>query len=566
MAPSLDTDRIGVRPSLGAKLRAFARAGRMTSATFTDFLADLYGDRTCFLLDRPLETPYFEGSVISYRALNALVRRTASVLASLGVRRGDRVALCTANRIELAFVEFAAQRLGAVPVPLNFMLTRGEMAGLVRRSGARVMVVDRSVYKQSLEGVDLRAELGSVERWVMVTAKDPPPGFERFDALMAAAREDAAGAPADVADADPAVIFFTAGTTGLPKGAVLTSGALMYALRRYVKVSALRPTSRTNLSLMVMPLAHIGGHQALLIQMALASPMLLMSTFDPERILDLIERHRVTTFAGIPTMFRMLLAAGAERRDLSSVRLWGGGGDAFPTDLVRTFKRLSPRGWFVTGYGLAETAGQLTINPLGLGDACVGWFLPGVRARLVDESGRDVKAGEVGELVVKTPSIMQGYWDDAEATKKSIEDGWFRTGDLMKKGKYGLHYFVAREKDMIKVSGYSVFPAEVEAILETHPDVEQSVVVGLPHPVKGTLPVAAVVRRDGAKTSEEELHVWAKDKVARYRCPRRIVFVDAIALNQAMKPLRRQVRADLLEMGVEVESFAEQRPRERSLE
>ena len=560
----LDTSGIRIRPSLRAKLRAFAKARTITSATFTDVLADVYGERTCFLLDRPLKTPYFEGSVLSYRALNALVRRTATVLKRLGVRPGDRVALCTANRIELAFVEFAAQRLGAVPVPLNFMLTQGEMAGLVRRSGARVMVVDRTVYHQSLEGVDRRAELGNIEHWVMVTAKEAPAGFVRFDELMARAEED--GAPAKVKDEDPAVIFFTAGTTGLPKGAVLTSGALMYALRRYIRVSAVRPTSGTNLSLMVMPLAHIGGHQALLIQMALASPMLLMSTFDPEKILELIERYKVTTFAGIPTMFRMLLAAGAERRDLSSVRLWGGGGDAFPTDLVQTFKKLSRRAWFVTGYGLAETSGQLTINPLGIGDACVGWFLPGVGARLVGEDGRDVEAGEVGELLVKTPSIMRGYWDDAEATNKSMKDGWFRTGDLMKKGKYGLHYFVAREKDMIKVSGYSVFPAEVEAILETHPDVEQSVVVGLPHPVKGTLPVAAVVRRDGSTTSEEELHAWAKDKVARYRCPRRIVFVESIALNQAMKPLRRQVRADLLELGIRVESFAEQRPRERSVE
>jgi acyl-CoA synthetase (AMP-forming)/AMP-acid ligase II len=567
---SLDTRGIGRRPPFWRKMQALWKSAGLTSANYTDYLADTYGERTVFLLDRPLETPYFRGSVISYRELARLARRAAEALKALGVRRGDRVALCTANRIELAFVEFGAQRLGAIPVPLNFMLTRDEMATLVRRSGARVMVVDRTVFQHSLRDphtggaalLELRKTFGSVLHWVMVTSKSPPGGFARFDELMAVAGEG--DPPVDVAPDDPAIIFFTAGTTGTPKGAVLSSGALMHALRRYARLAAIRPTPRQSLALLVMPLAHIGGHQALLVQMALACPSLVMGSFDPERTLDLIERHRVTMFAGIPTMFRMLLSAGADTRDMSSVRLWGGGGDAFPADLVQSFRHLSRvsrgrRAAFVTGYGLAETAGQLTINPLGRGEACVGWFLPGVRTRLVDEQGHDVKRGEVGELWVKTPSLMQGYWEDSEGTAKAIQDGWFRTGDLMKKGPWGLYNFVAREKDMIKVGGYSVFPAEVEAILAAHPEVEQSVVVGLPHPVKGSLPVAAVVRRSDSQVTEHELLAWAKDKIALYRCPRKIVFVEAVPLNQAMKPLRRQVRADLLRLGVHAESFAEQR-------
>jgi long-chain acyl-CoA synthetase len=153
---------------------------------------------------------------------------------------------------------------------------------------------------------------------------------------------------------------------------------------------------------------------------------------------------------------------------------------------------------------------------------------------------------------------MLGYWQDQEGTAKATLDGWFRTGDLMKRGAWGLHYFVSREKEMIKVGGYSVFPAEVEAILDQHPDVEQSVVVGLPHPIKGSLPVAAVVRQSGSRVTEQELVAWARERVARYRCPRRIVFVDAVPLNQTMKPLRRQVRAELLREGVKVETFVEQ--------
>jgi acyl-CoA synthetase (AMP-forming)/AMP-acid ligase II len=565
----LDTRGIAQKPPLSHKIRGLLGAGRLTSANFTDYLADVYGDRTVFLLDRPLDTSYFKGDVISYADLNRLVKRAAGALTSLGIKRGDRVGLCTANRIELAFVEFAAQRIGAIAVPINFMLTKDEMAGLVRTSGARIMVVDRSVFQQTIVGsrstapslADLKATFGSVDRWVMVTAKDPPQGIHRLDDLMAA--ETAETPPADVGSSDPAMIFFTAGTTGLPKGATLTSGALMHAFRRYARLALVRPTPRTSLALLVMPLAHIGGHQALLIQMALACPSLVMGTFDPDKILDYIERYRVSMFAGIPTMFRMLLAAGAKSRNLSSIRLWGGGGDAFPAELVETFRDLSRgtlgrRAAFVTGYGLAETAGQMTINPFGLGQGSVGWFLPGIRARLVDEHGSDVKSGEIGELIVKTPSLMNGYWEDRTATEKALDGGWFRTGDLMKKGPLGQYLFVAREKDMIKVGGYSVFPAEVEAILDSHPDIEQSVVVGLPHAVKGSLPVAAVVRQSGSTTSEEALLAWARDHVARYRCPRRIVFVDEIPLNQAMKPLRRQIRADLVAQGIEVESFAEQ--------
>ena len=556
----LDTRGIARTPSIARKARAFFGAGRLTSANFTEYLADLYRDRTVFLLDRPLDGATFQGNVLSYRDLHALVCRAAAALSRMGVKKGDRVALCTANRIELAFVEFGAQRIGAIPVPLNFMLTRDEMAHIVAGCGARVLVVDSTVQAQSLREspAALAASFGPVERWVVVTGKRPPAGFDRWDDLVLEAKGDEAPA-AHMRPEDPAIIFFTSGTTGAPKGAVLSSGALMHGVRRYARLAAIRPTPTKDLALLVMPLAHIGGHQALLIQMALASPSLLLGSFDPARILDLIEQHRVTMFAGIPTMFRMLLASGARERDLSSVKLWGGGGDAFPAELVGQFKKLGTRPSFVTGYGMVETAGQLTLSPFARGEACVGWFLPGVRTRLVDEKGHDVKRGEVGELLVKTPSLMLGYWKDPTGTASAMHDGWFKTGDLMRRGRWGLHYFAAREKEMIKVGGYSVFPAEVEAILDTHPAVEQSVVVGLPHPVKGSLPVAAVVRRSAV--TEEELLAWAKERVARYRCPRRVVFIDGVPLNQSMKPLRRQVRADLIARGLEVETFAEREAR-----
>jgi acyl-CoA synthetase (AMP-forming)/AMP-acid ligase II len=288
-----------------------------------------------------------------------------------------------------------------------------------------------------------------------------------------------------------------------------------------------------------------------------------MGSFDPERILDHIEKYRVSLFAGIPTMYRMLLDSGAEQRDLSSVRLWGGGGDAFPHDLVQKFRSFSTRGFgpfkrkaaFITGYGLAETAGQVSITlPFALGDNCIGWLMPGVHARLVDAEGKDVPDGDVGELILRTPGLMQGYWNDPEGTQTALRDGWFYTGDLMRKGKWGLKYFVSREKEMIKVGGYSVFPAEVEKVLDSHPDVERSVVVGLPHPTKGELPVAGVVTGAGSRLTERDLEIWISERVAPYRCPRRVVFIEEIPQNFSMKPLRRLVRDRLIQQGIKVEA------------
>jgi acyl-CoA synthetase (AMP-forming)/AMP-acid ligase II len=560
----LDRSGLSKRPAPWKKWRAFLFGRkRLTMANFTDRLAEVYEDRTLFILDRPLETPYFQGRVLSFRDVNRLVTRAASLLTAIGVRRGDRVALATLNRIELAFVEFGAQRIGAIPVPLNYMLTKDELRELVERSGARVLVTDRTVFEQSIKE---RSSLPTLEDIVMVSSKEPPAGVLSFDRLMASAGEELP--PVDLEDDAPAIVFFTAGTTGTPKGAVLTSGGLMDGFRRYAMLASILPTPTKRLALLVMPLAHTSGHQNLLIQMALATPCIVLGSFDPSHILDLIERHRVTMFAGIPTMYRMLLAAGADSRDLRSVRLWGGGGDAFPAELVEklrglTARRIGPfkrRAAFVTGYGMAETAGQVSITPpFAAGDHCVGWLLPGVKWRIVDEAGRDVKKGEVGQLLLKTKGVMREYWSDPEGTRNALQDGWFKSGDLVRRGRFGLMYFVSREKEMIKVGGYSVFPAEIEKVLDKHPDVERSVVVGLPHPTKGELPVAGVVLKEAARITEDELLAWAKEHIAPYRVPRRIVFTDDIPTGFGMKPLRRQVRARFLEMGIVVKARSDDR-------
>jgi acyl-CoA synthetase (AMP-forming)/AMP-acid ligase II len=528
-------------------------------ATLPDRLAELYGERPALFLDQPLDYPFFAGDCVTFNDFAHLVARIAHGLRGVGVGKGDRVGLMTGNRIEAAFAEFAAQRLGAVPVPLNIMLRLDEIRHLAEDCGFRTFVTDRAVFEGVIRDP---ANLPSVRDWIVVTSREVAPGVTRLRDLIADQPESFPAQP--LAPDDLAIIFYTAGTTGFPKGAMLSDGALMFAIRSYAKLVTWLPTQRHNLSLLVMPLAHTSGHQALLLQLVMGVPMLLMGRFDPARVLEAIQHFKVTMFSGIPAMYRMLLEAGAARCDLRSIELWGGGGDAFPDELINTFRDLAAKpGWFgrrkrprfVRGYGLAETAGQLaTAMGPPVGDGAAGRVMRGAQFKIVDAAGRPVPKGEVGELVVKTPGLMSGYWNNPAETAKVLQDGWFRTGDLVREGRRGMLYMQAREKDMIKVGGYSVFPAEVERQLAEHPAVDQVAVVGVPHGVKGEMPVAAVVCKPGVAVSEETLLAWAKEHIAPYKAPRRVVFVDAIAQNFAMKAKRREVREQvraILEMSSE---------------
>jgi long-chain acyl-CoA synthetase len=536
-------------PPLGRRLRRLLlQNGALTSSTLTGIFADLYEKRPLFFLDRPIHYGILDGSEISFRTLARFTNRVGNWLRSLGVERGDRIGLATRNRVEMAFVEFGALKIGAVPVPVNAMLRAAEIQGIMEDCGCRVLVTDRAVFD---DGIKDRRRIPSIETWAMVS-RQPLDGFESFGEGVERASEDLE--PVAVDDADLAVIFYTAGTTGKPKGAMLSSGALMFGVRHYAKIRALMPFAPRDLTLLVMPLAHTSGHQSLLLNMAMATPAYLMGRFDPARILERIQKLRVTSFAGIPTMYRMLLEAGAEDADLSSIQYFGGGADAFPDDLVKKFLALADRGKigrnrtrFIRGYGLTETAGQLSqAQPGPLGDACIGKPISGVAFQIWDEAMRPVSDGQVGELVVRTPGIMKGYWNHSAMSEEAMRGGWFHTGDLARKAENGNYYIASRKKEMIKVGGYSVFPAEVETEIMAHPAVDRVAVVGLPHEMKGERPAAAVVAKPGANITPEELLDWAREHIAPYKCPRQIFFVDGLPLSTAMKVKRGEVKEMLM--------------------
>jgi len=550
-------------PSWAERRRVFIRErNRLNYATWVDALVNLYGDRTAFALDTPIHYPGFSGDVLSYRDLGAMVDRMAYALRALGVRRGDRVGMITINRIEMAFVNFAAGKIGAIPVPMNFMLRPAEIDYIMRKSGAELLVCDRTVFDMQIRNT---GDVPAVKRWAMIGEEDCPAPCVAMRDLMADAPDRMEPVPPD-SNSDVALLFFTSGTTGFPKGATLTHTAAMVGVRNHGRVYAMKPTLGKQLSLLVMPVAHAGGYAAMLLQLALGTPAFFMSRFDPAGILDTIERYKITLFSGTPAMYRMLIDAGAAKRDLSTIKIWGGGADLFTDDLVKTFRGYAARPgrlgrtrkpMFIRGYGMAEANSYVTQTPpFECGDACVGWVMPPVKYRLVDEDGRDVERGKPGELLLSGPNVTSRYWNDPEATADAIRDGWLHTGDVLRQGKWRMLYFVARTKEIIKSGGYKIAAAEIDQVLRQHPDVEQAATVGIPDARKGERPFAAVQLRAGSTATASVILDWARERIAPYKCPRRIFIIDSIPFTFSMKPKRLEVRDRVIAL-LEAEGGAE---------
>ena len=469
-------------------------------------LADVHGNRRLVEED--------DGSRLTYRQAAKRVSRWAA-----GVQRqaptGGRVVIHTPNHYELFLLCLAASRAGCIPVPVNPQMRHDEVAHVVADSGATLVI--RSVHQ-----VD-----------------DP-------DTLDAPVTADPDGIGA---------LFYTSGTTGKPKGAELTHRALVGQVTAGVAWPA--PLRRDEMAF-ALPIAHIMGFAVLMGAACCGIPIYLLPRFRPVEVLDAIESRRSTIFVGVPAMYRMMLEAGADQRDLTSVRVWGSGADAMPGDLARQFKQfgatatlpvVGPVGEaaFFEGYGMVEVGGGVAakVSPpllgLGLGES-VGFQLPGYRFRVVDDEGGAVRTGGTGELWVRGPGVIKGYWNAPEVSAATVtDDGWLRTGDLVRKGPMGTVLFVGRQKDVIKHGGYSVYALEVQEAIERHPDVLEAAVIGLPDERKGEIPVAAVRLRRGAKLSSAGLEGWTKEHLADYKVPRRWVVVDELPRTGTNKVQKREL-------------------------
>ncbi|MFE2009782.1 long-chain fatty acid--CoA ligase [Streptomyces sp. NPDC059491] len=464
--------------------------------------------------------------VLSYEELDERSARAAALLTSEGVRPGDRVALMLPNVPEFVVLYYGVLRAGAVVVPMNPLLKTRETEFHLTDSGAVRLF---EWHQAPGEGAQGAAAAG-----VRHTAVEPADFAARL-----AAYEPLPGI-ADTDDEDMAVLLYTSGTTGRPKGAVLSHAGL----RHNTEVNSVHIQRMTPDDVVVgcLPLFHIFG-QICTMSAAVRSgaSLVLIPRFDPGAVLEAVAREGATVFEGVPTMYAALLQHPSEA-DVSTLRMCISGGASLPVEILHGFERRfgCP---VLEGFGMSETSPVVTFNhpdrPRKAGS--IGTPIRDVEVRLLDEEGQDVAPGEIGELAVRGPNLMKGYWNRPEETRAAIPDGWLRTGDLARADEDGYLYVVDRKKDMIIRGGYNVYPREIEEVLHEHPAVALAAVVGIPHPELGEEVAAAVVLRPDARTTPAVLRDYVKDRMAAYKYPREVWLVDALPLGPSGKILKREI-------------------------
>ncbi|MGY5007002.1 long-chain-fatty-acid--CoA ligase [Streptomyces sp. 900105755] len=466
-------------------------------------------------------------TTVSYRALDRDSARMAGLLQHRGVRPGDRVALMLPNVPEFAVVYYGVLRAGGVVVPMNPLLKSREVRYYLGDSGARTLFVWHDFADEAIAGA----------RQVDAEAVVVRPGA--LDELPPAARpqEDLT----DRHDDDTAVILYTSGTTGRPKGAELTHANLDRNCG--IAAGGLFRLTADDVIFGGLPLFHAFG-QTCTLNAAVASGacLTLLPRFDAAQALGILDAHAVTVFAGVPTVYsRLVRQPGKEGYDTSRLRVCLAGGAELPVQVLYDFQ--DAFGCVVLeGYGLSETSPVVSVNTEQAGPrpGSVGTPIPGVRVRVVD-GGREVPRGETGEITVRGHNVMKGYWQRPEETAATIRDGWLHTGDLGRVDQDGYLWIVGRKKDVIIRGGYNVYPREVEDVLYEHPDVADAAVVGIPDPDLGEEVGAAVVLRPGARATAEELRAYVKARVAAYKYPRNVWLAGALAKGPTGKILKREI-------------------------
>ncbi|MGN6190352.1 MAG: long-chain-fatty-acid--CoA ligase [Conexibacter sp.] len=467
---------------------------------------------------------------LSYAQLDGASAHLAGLLAEHGFQPGDRVGVMLPNVPHFPIVYYGILRAGGVVVPMNVLLKEREVAFYLEDSGAKLLFAWAEFGAEARPGaVAAGAELIEVD----------PTGF--VDLVGAApARPELAS----VADGDTAVILYTSGTTGKPKGAELTHANLYVNAK--TKLETLIQLSEEDVILGALPLFHSFGQTAAMNAGLMAGACLtLLPRFDAAKALEIMERDGVTVFLGVPTMYSAMLAVpAAERPDTSSLRVCISGGASLPVEVLRAYE--SQFGTkILEGYGLSETSPVASFNhpDRERKPGSIGTPIRDVRMRVVDEHDAELPIGEVGEIVIQGPNVMKGYWNRPDATAEAMRGGWFHTGDLAKVDEDGYFFIVDRKKDMIIRGGYNVYPREIEEVLYEHPAVAEAAVVAVPHAELGEEVGAAVALKAGAEATPDELQAFVKERVAAYKYPRHVWLVGELPKGPTGKILKREIAA-----------------------
>ncbi|MDP9464049.1 MAG: long-chain fatty acid--CoA ligase [Actinomycetota bacterium] len=469
----------------------------------------------------------FDDSVVTYADLDRGSAQVAGMLGGLGVGPGDRVGLMLPNVAQFAACYYGILRAGAVVVPMNVLLKGREAAFYLADSEAKVLLA----WHQFAEAAEAGASSAGATCVLVGTPTfdealaDVEPKFDLFERA---------------AD-DTAVILYTSGTTGTPKGAELTHANLT---SNATVTANLFGVDERAVILGALPLFHAFGQTcALNVNVQVGACLTLIPRFDPERALQTIARDKVTVFEGVPTMYTaMLHHPNAADFDVSSLSLCVSGGAALPLEVMRGFEEQFGC-VIIEGYGLSETSPVASFNhpdrPRKPGS--IGTPVQGAEMKVVDETGADLPAGEVGEIVIRGENVMKGYWRLPDVTAEAIVDGWFHTGDLARVDEDGYFFIVDRKKDMIIRGGYNIYPREVEEVLYEHPAIKEVAVVGIPDDYLGEEVGAAVVLRADANATPDEMREFARAEMAAYKYPRHVWVVDELPKGPTGKILKREI-------------------------
>ncbi|MBX5441046.1 MAG: long-chain fatty acid--CoA ligase [Solirubrobacteraceae bacterium] len=466
---------------------------------------------------------------VSYALLNEGSARVAGLLAAKGVGPGDRVGLMLPNVPYFALCYYGALRIGAIVVPMNVLLKGREVGYHLRDSGAKALFAWHDF------GEAARTGAGEAGTEVVLVA----PG--EFEQQVVAAEPIHEVAERD--GGDTAVILYTSGTTGTPKGAELTHDNL----RRNADIArGLFDIGPGDVVLGALPLFHSFGQTCALNACVAGGALLtLLPRFDATKALEILQRDAVTVFEGVPTMYAALLNhPERERYDVSALKVCASGGAALPVEVLRGFDEAFGCK-VLEGYGLSETSPVASFNhpDRERKPGSIGTPIEGVEMKVVDDDDHDLPPGEVGEIVIRGHNVMKGYWQRPDATAEVMRGGWFHTGDMARVDEDGYFFIVDRKKDLIIRGGYNVYPREVEEVLYEHPAVREAAVVGIPHPQLGEEVGAAVALKEGAQVTAEQLREYVREQVAAYKYPREIWFVDELPKGPTGKILKREITA-----------------------
>ena len=462
----------------------------------------------------------FQDVPVTFSELRDQSFRLANSLLNYGIKKGDKVALYLPNRPEYVYSYLALFSIGATVVPLDFMLKNDELEACLNHSETKLLIA-KSKDDVSLENI--KKNVASLKD--IVLAFEEKPEYLSFEKLLANGSADAP--MVSIHDTDKSLIMYTSGSTGRPKGVLLNYKHLTASPAAMEYFVDLTPA---DVKLSALPLSHAGGLVYLQNCVFSAITLVMMERFNPVEFLKNIEKYKVTCFHLVPSLYYALLSLKEfEKFDLTSIRWVNVFGAPNSPDALRRFKTYCPNAKLLNGWGLTETNAPNTVIPMGSDKIeSIGRPAPWIEIKLLGEDNKEVAQGEIGEIAIKSWVVMEGYYKDPALTNEVIVDGWFHTGDLGRRDAEGLYYIVGRKKDMIKVSGQLVFPAEVEEVIHKHPLVKEAAVIGLPDPLRGESVRAFVVLKDHQSITELELRQFCREHIAHFKLPHEFRFVDGL--------------------------------------